>query len=332
MNATKAKKLFLIIGITTFVLGTLMKISHLIYGTEILVVGILLIGFGLLFPLFANKNNGQINSTTTNYPNVIQSFGITGIVVLGMLFLSPVNLILNKWIGKEGSMLIYYLLAIGIPFWIVYSIRKKKTNDNSFNLNIENKRIIPFVIIGTLALLFGIISPIGNLIPMPESIKKAFMDFGSHTGFLLFVLMVVAAPILEELIFRGIILDGLLKKYSPIKSILISSLLFGLVHLNPWQFITGLIIGIFSGWVYYRTRSLSISIIIHAAANLSGFLLRFFLDTDISMDDSLVDMYGGLTNLILAIAGSVLIVAGCIYFLEKEFNKKKVEMAAYNNI
>jgi membrane protease YdiL (CAAX protease family) len=255
------------------------------------------------------------------YPNVAESFGITGIVILGMLLFSPVHLVLNKLIGNEASMLIYYLLAIGIPFWIVYSIKKSKTNYLSFNLTIENKRIIPLIIIGTIALLFGIISPIGNLIPMPESIKKAFMDFGSQTGIFAFFLMVIAAPILEELIFRGIILDGLLKKYSSTKSILISSLLFGLVHLNPWQFVTGLIIGIFSGWVYYRTRSLSYSIIIHASANLSGFIMRYFIDFDSFMDDTLVEMYGGLSNLIIAIIGSIIIVAVCVYFLRKEFSK-----------
>jgi hypothetical protein len=75
------------------------------------------------------------------YPNVAESFGITGIVILGMLLFSPVHLVLNKLIGNEASMLIYYLLAIGIPFWIVYSIKKSKTNYLSFNLTIENKRM-----------------------------------------------------------------------------------------------------------------------------------------------------------------------------------------------
>ena len=86
-------------------------------------------------------------STAKNYPNVAQSFGITGIVILGMLFLSPVNYALNKLIGKDASMLICYLLAIGIPFLIVNSIRKNKTDNNSFNYSIENNRIIPFVIV-----------------------------------------------------------------------------------------------------------------------------------------------------------------------------------------
>ena len=259
--------------------------------------------------------------TTKNYPNVAQSIGITGIVVLGMLLLSPINLILNKLINKEVSMLVYYLLAIGIPFLIVYSIRKRKTADFSFNLNISNKKIIPFIIMGAIALLFGIVSPIANLIPMPESIKKAFMEFGSQTGVFAFILMVIAAPILEELIFRGIILDGLLKKYSPVKSILVSSLLFGLVHLNPWQFVTGVVIGIFSGWIYYNTRSLLPSIIIHAAANLSGFAMRYFIDVNSSMNDTLIEMYGGITNLVLTIVGSVIILIFCVYYLKNEFIK-----------
>lgn len=268
--------------------------------------------------------------TTKNYPNVAQSFVITGILILGMILFSPINLVLNKVIGKEVSILIYYLFAIGIPFWIVCLIKKKKTGSVSFKMSIENKRIIPFVIVGTIALLFGIIAPIGDLIPMPENIKRAFIDFGSQTGFFTFLLMVIAAPILEELIFRGIILDGLLGKYSPAKSILVSSLLFGLVHLNPWQFVTGFIIGIFSGWVYYRSKSLSLSIIIHASANLSGFLMRYFIDIDLSMNDSLVAMYGGLFNLIIAIVGSTIIISGCIYFLRKEFDLNKVQISTPN--
>lgn len=156
---------------------------------------------------------------------------------------------------------------------------------------------------------------------MPESIKEALLNTASQTGIFTFLAMVVAAPILEELIFRGIILDGLLKNYSPIK--FISSFLFGLVHLNPWQFVGGLLFGIFIGWVYYRSGSLSLSIIIHAAANLIGFLMRFFIDVDSMMDKTIIEVFGGLTNLILAIGGSVIILSICIFYLNKEFYKQK---------
>lgn len=263
---------------------------------------------------------------------ILQSFGITAIVVLGMLLFSPMSLLLGNFMGKEPATLIYYLLAIGVPFWIISAIRKSKINSKAFNFKIENKKIIPFIIIAAVALLFGLIFPITNLIPIPESIKQVFLSFSNQTGIFAFILMVFAAPILEELIFRAIILDGLLKKYTPITAIIVSSFLFGLVHLNPWQFVTGFVIGIFSGWVYYRTQSISYSIIIHATANFSGYLVRYFVDMDSTMDKTLTELYGGLLNLVLAICGSVLLVLVCIYFLNKEFAKRKSISEGKNGI
>ena len=323
MNLTNAKKLFLILGITVFLLGSLMTISHIKYGLGIILVGIVLLVLMLISKVYSNIISTNENEIT-NYPNISQSFGITGIVISGILLLSPVNFVLNGMIGKEASMFIYYLLAIGIPLSIVYSIRKSKTNISSFNVTFENKRIIPYIIIGSVVLSFGIASPIVSSIPVPESIKKVLLEMGSQTGILAFILMVIAAPVMEELIFRGIILDGLLKNYSPLKSILISSLLFGISHLNPWQFVSALFIGIFSGWVYYKTRSLLPSIIIHAAVNLIGYLMKFILSVDSFKDESVLEMYGGLTNLILAILGSIIIASFCVYFLIKEFNKADV--------
>jgi len=261
---------------------------------------------------------------TKNYPNVGQSFGIVGIMIVLALLMSPLNFILGKFIDKEAATFIYYLLAVGIPFWIVYSIRKRKTSTKAFNFAIENKGIIPLVVIASVALLFGVISPISDLIPMPEFFKKALAELASQKGFFTFLYMVIAAPILEELIFRGIMLDGLLKKYSPIKAILISSILFGLVHLNPWQFVAGLFLGLFMGWVYYKTKSLSLAIIIHAAVNFTGFLTRCFKDFDpTEMDKTLVESYGGILNLVLVIVGCISILAISTYYLSREFQKNE---------
>ena len=87
---------------------------------------------------------------------------------------------------------------------------------------------------------------------------------------------------------------------------------------------------IFSGWVYYRTRSLTFSIIIHAVSNLASILMHYFINPDSLRDNILLGMYGGLTNLILAVVGSILIFVICIYFLKRELNKKTTEMAAQN--
>ncbi len=261
----------------------------------------------------------MIKPAFDNYPNISQSFRITGILILGFILLSPFKWILNNVMNKEFAFLLYYLLAFGLSFWFVYSRRKNKTGAHSFNLAIESKPVIPLLIISTIVLNFGIIALLIDVIPMPESLEIAFTEAVNQKGFFTFVAMVVAAPILEELIFRGVILDGLLRVYTPFKSIVISSFLFGLVHLNLHQLIGGFLFGCFSGWVYYRTRSLLPSIIIHAVANLGGFITRYLVDIESLMDKSPVELYGGSTNLTLAIGGSIVIFLICIYYLKKEF-------------
>jgi membrane protease YdiL (CAAX protease family) len=188
--------------------------------------------------------------------------------------------------------------------------------------------ILPFIIIATIALMYGVISPISNLIPISESMKNTFLDHKSEQGFFAFITLVIVAPVLEELIFRGIMLDGLLKNYSTFKSIVVSSFLFGLVHLNPWQFTGGFIFGLFSGWVYSETRSVSPSIIIHVIANFNGFLIKKFLDGKPTASDLFVVPFGRAMALTITILSSTLIVAMCIYFLKQEFKKGKQSPAA----
>jgi uncharacterized protein len=130
---------------------------------------------------------------------------------------------------------------------------------------------------GTVALLAGLVTPVVATIPMPESVKEVWRTLVSQTGVFAFLVFVLIAPLLEELIFRGVILDGLLRRYSPLTSILVSSVIFGLAHLNPWQFVTGFVLGCFMGWVYLRSGSLAGCVLIHMSANSTGYLLRLLL-------------------------------------------------------
>lgn len=252
------------------------------------------------------------------YPSIAQSFGITGIVIFVMMILSLVIPTLNEIVGSEAAALLFQVLAMGIPFLIVRSIQKRKVGKKSFSLTRKSKRAIPFLIVAGITLLLGVVGPITDLIPLPESMKLAYIKAASQTGVLTFVLMVIAAPILEELIFRGIILDGLLNRYTPATSILISSVLFGIVHLNPWQFFTGLIMGVFIGWVYHKSKSLLAAIVVHASANFSAYLLRFFIDSS-TVDRSYIETLGGITNLILVITSALLVISICVYFLKIKF-------------
>lgn len=263
-----------------------------------------------------------------NYPSIAQSWGILGIMIATTAILVP----LLWFFGPDPSgmsfgaqILIATLLGTGIPCWIVYLIRKKKTNIGSFNLTIENRRIIPLIVLVAIPLNLGIAGPLVELVPMTdffrEMIRDMVLEMASDQGLLMFIALVIAAPILEELIFRGIMLDGLLRIYSPTKAVIVSSLLFGLIHLNPAQFVGGVLVGGFMGWVYVHTRSVLATILIHASFNLTAFAESYFIDVEEAIDMSYTEVLGGTTNYVLVVLGSVVVTLGCVFLLDKEFKK-----------
>ncbi len=84
--------------------------------------------------------------------------------------------------------------------------------------------------------------------------------------------VLVVAPLTEEILFRGLILSGLLRTRSPRAAILISAALFSGMHLNPAQLPATFLIGLTYGWIYYRTRSLWLCIFAHLVHNTIAML------------------------------------------------------------
>ena len=136
-----------------------------------------------------------------------------------------------------------------------------------------------------------------------------------------FISLAIAAPILEELLFRGIILEGFLRNYSPQKAIIWSAVLFGAFHLNPWQAIGAIIFGLFVGWLYWKTNSLIPGIILHFVNNFLVFCLIFGVDT------SAETFYQLISNWFIYTIIFVLSIAICLFgfgILNKRFNCAEV--------
>lgn len=91
------------------------------------------------------------------------------------------------------------------------------------------------------------------------------------------VALIVIAPVVEEIIFRGILLPVFIKRFGMIAAAVITSLLFGLVHLQLNVFIVTFVLGLLLAWLYYRTLSLWPAIILHSLKNLVAFLVIFGL-------------------------------------------------------
>jgi membrane protease YdiL (CAAX protease family) len=129
--------------------------------------------------------------------------------------------------------------------------------------------------IGLALVLVAVVTWIEKLLPMPEFVRRMFFDgpaLKEHTKSIAFVLVVVA-PLTEETLFRGIVLRGLLARHRPAVAVVVSALLFGAVHLNPWQLVPATALGLVYGWWYVRTRSLVPCIFGHALHNGLVFVL-----------------------------------------------------------
>lgn len=101
-----------------------------------------------------------------------------------------------------------------------------------------------------------------------------FYESGSYPVFvniLGFLSLVVVGPIIEEVLFRGLLLRRWIKKWSLVTAIILSSLLFGALHADP---IGAFAFGVGMCVLYLRTQSLYIPIICHAANNLFVWLIE----------------------------------------------------------
>lgn len=106
----------------------------------------------------------------------------------------------------------------------------------------------------------------------PIEVSQALEDFSQtlqQFPMIGLVLILVVAPVFEEIIFRGILLRGMLKKHNPMIGIVLSGVLFGAFHMNIHQFVAASLLGIMAGWIYYKTGRLWYSMFMHFSYNLS---------------------------------------------------------------
>jgi membrane protease YdiL (CAAX protease family) len=91
--------------------------------------------------------------------------------------------------------------------------------------------------------------------------------------FISIISMAIAAPIVEELLFRGLVQDFFGEAYPKWIAIFITATIFGLIHLNPFSVINAFWGGLVFGYVRYETGSLWPSIFLHSMWNLHIILL-----------------------------------------------------------
>ncbi len=105
---------------------------------------------------------------------------------------------------------------------------------------------------------------------------------------IVFISVAIIAPIVEELLFRGVIFDKISQKWNAKTGIFLSSLLFGLLHMEP---IGASLFGAVMCLIYLRSRSLLIPIICHALNNTAAILLSYGYPIEIALFETKQQLY-----------------------------------------
>ena len=128
---------------------------------------------------------------------------------------------------------------------------------------------------------------------------------GSNT-LVTIIYAIVLGPILEELVFRGVIYSYLEKAgLRPIVVILITGILFGFVHMNIVQSTYAAILGILLGFLRYKYRSIKLTIFAHILLNFSGTYGEMALHK-LGLSDSIYIILGGI-GLFVIVFSAVLV-------------------------
>lgn len=257
-------------------------------------------------------------------------------ILLSLIFSLIANLIagVNEAESKDITNSIWFTSVYGVvtaicyvALYLIYN-KTNKIEYKAINLKFKMKwhTYLLIVAIGIISL-FGLqyfIGVVDNLLkligfPFEESTTETLTNPQSFGVFALSVFVTCLIPaITEELLFRGIIFNGLRTHYNDVCAIFMSAFMFALMHQNLQQLVYPFLLGSIMAWLVLRTGSLVSSMIVHFINNFLVILFTYLQNT--------TNFYIGFINkwwfYIIAV---VLLCATCaiIYVIDRYYFKHK---------
>ena len=237
------------------------------------------------------KNYNFLSKYSYYTPGVNGMLGLLCLLLVGVLLGNFAMWICLGIVGGENfvaeyGMLISYPLMF-IPAMIYASIKSSSSALFDTGYSLDHGSFAPvgvlmcclMAVLGTLAASI-VADGIVNLLPaMPKWLEEVMNSMVNGNIWINFLCASIMAPIFEEWLCRGMVLRGLLnytrrdkagnkvQGLKPWVAIVISAAFFALIHANPWQAIPAFALGSLFGYVYYRTGSLKLTMLMHFTNN-----------------------------------------------------------------
>lgn len=191
--------------------------------------------------------------------------------------------------------------------------------------NISSPVVFLLVFVATLALMVAL-EPLNSIVPMPDSVKQIYANMLSNMVWTS-LSVAVAAPLAEEFLLRGTILRGMLYHSTPLKAILWSAFYFALIHMNLYQALGAFLMGLFIGWIYYKTGTLWLAVLIHFVNNGSSVLFTVLnpeMDVETTLMDNITESWG-IEAYIAIFTLSVAVFVAIVYYFHKNLDNGKIK-------
>ena len=193
--------------------------------------------------------------------------------LLGNILVGALTFVSAEFATIYGTVISYPVMFI--PPWLYVSAKSRRNEffetgyalDSSHFGSLGGFSMAVIVSIATMAMAF-LADSLNVLMPeAPEWFEKAMEQIMDAPVGITLISVSVFAPLFEEWLCRGMVLRGLLQKTHPASAILVSAAFFAVLHMNPWQALPAFLLGILFGYVYYKTGSLKLTMLMHCVNN-----------------------------------------------------------------
>lgn len=193
--------------------------------------------------------------------------------LLGNLIVLAMGFVSAEFAALYGTVISYPVMFIPPLLYASAQSRRNEYFETGYTLDsnhfgrLGGPWMALIAAVGTMAAAFVADSLNLLLPPTPEWFEAAMANIMDAPVWITLLSVSVFAPLFEEWLCRGIILRGLLQKMGPAGAIAVSAVFFAVLHMNPWQALPAFILGLVFGYVYYRTGSLKLTMLMHCVNN-----------------------------------------------------------------
>lgn len=200
------------------------------------------------------------------------------IAILGQSGVDP-----DDW---PTSTMVATVLCLWMPFVVALGVLSSRRGSGSIrdDYRVRFRPIdlvgLPIGVVGQFVLVPLLYWPLTSLFPDafdPAKVEERATDLWNRAEgwwiVALIVVVAVGAPLVEEFVYRGVILQSLEGRLNDTIALVVSAAFFGAIHLQPVEFPGLFLIGLVFGLCWQRTGRIACPILAHLAFNASGLLL-----------------------------------------------------------